>query len=56
LLTLTKNEKEQLLSRGIVLCRDLVKEVKILAEINVSETRIRKIMEEVNSICESRAD
>jgi hypothetical protein len=56
LLTLTKNEKEQLLSRGIVLCRDLVKEVKILAEINVSETRIRKILEEVNSICESRAD
>jgi hypothetical protein len=54
LLTLTKHEKDQLLSKGIVLCRDLIKEVKILSEINVSETRIRKIMEEVNSICESK--
>jgi len=56
LLTLTKNEKEQLLMSGLVLCRDLEKEEKKLRSINVSELRIKKIMEEVKSICESRAD
>jgi hypothetical protein len=56
LLTLTKNEKEQLLTVGIVLCRDLIKEEKKLRSINISEPRIRKILEEVSSICESRAD
>lgn len=56
LLTLTKNEKEQLLMSGIVLCRDLEKEKKKLQSINISELRINKIMDEVKSICESRAD
>jgi len=56
LLTLTKNEKEQLLISGIVLCRDLGKEEKQLRNINISDLRIKKIMEEVRSICESRDD
>lgn len=51
LLTLLMNEKEQILNRGIVLCRDLMNEVKILQELNISETRIRKIIEELKSIC-----
>jgi len=54
LLTLTKNEKDQLLMSGTVLCRDLVNEQKKLGQINISESRIRKILEEVRSICESR--
>ena len=56
LLTLTRDEKEQLLTVGIVLCRDLIKEEKKLRSINISEPRIRKILDEVSSICESRAD
>lgn len=56
LLTMTKLEKDQLLADGIVLCRDLVNEQKKLSKINISEVRIRKIMEEARSICESRAD
>ncbi|SDN09769.1 ATP cone domain-containing protein [Daejeonella rubra] len=56
LLTMTKLEKDQLLADGIVLCRDLVTKEKKLHDINISEIRIRKIMEEVKSICESRDD
>lgn len=53
LLTLLRQEKELILNQGIVLCKDLLHEEKFLREINVSETRIRKIMEETKSICES---
>jgi len=56
LLTLTKNEKDQLLMSGMVLCRDLVNAQKKLGQINISESRIRKILEEVRSICESRGE
>jgi hypothetical protein len=56
LLELTRSEKEQLLAGGIVLCRDLVTKQKELSAIKISEVRIRRIMEEVKSICESRND
>jgi hypothetical protein len=53
LLTLLKHEKDQILSEGIVLCKDLINKEKVLAEIGISETRIKKIIDEVKSICES---
>jgi hypothetical protein len=56
LLTLIKHEKDQLLSRGLVLCKDLLHEEKILRGMDISESRIKKIMEEVQSICESNTN
>ena len=56
LLTLTKNEKDQLLTSGVVLCRNLKNEEKKLRSFNISDLRIKKIMEEVQSICESRTE
>jgi hypothetical protein len=53
LISLIKHEKNQLLDRGIVLCKDLIHEEKSLREINISNTRITKIIEEVKAICES---
>lgn len=53
LLTLLRQEKELILNQGIVLCKDLLNKEKFLREIKISETRIRKIMEETKSICES---
>jgi hypothetical protein len=52
LLTLLKHEKEQILGMGIVLCKDLINKEKILFEVGISETRIKKILQEVKSICE----
>lgn len=52
LLTLLRQEKELILNKGIVLCKDLLKEEKYLREIHISETRIRKIIEEIRSLCE----
>lgn len=52
LLTLLKHEKEQILSKEVVLCKDLINREKILFEIGISETRIKKILQEVKSICE----
>lgn len=55
LLSLLKQEKEQLLSRGIVLCKDLIQKEKSLHEIGISDVRIKKILDEVRSICEYMA-
>jgi hypothetical protein len=55
LLTLLKHEKDQILSKGIVLCKDLINKEQILAEMGISETRIKKVIDEVKSICESLA-
>jgi hypothetical protein len=55
LLTLAKLEKDQLLSRGLVLCKDLLHEEKTLRGMDISESRINKIIEEVKSICESNS-
>jgi hypothetical protein len=48
---LTKREKQFLLSRDVVLCRQLLKDSFYLDHLGVSETRKTKILKEVGSLC-----
>ncbi|HEY1060781.1 MAG TPA: ATP cone domain-containing protein [Daejeonella sp.] len=51
LLTLSKFEKQQLLDKGIILCKNLIGKEKVLKEIQISEPRIEKIISEVKNLC-----
>lgn len=48
---LTNKEKHFLLSRDIVLCRQLVKDKFFLDHLNISEERKKKIIQEVSQLC-----
>ncbi len=54
LLTITMEEKNQLLTRGIVLCKSLSVDPSLLRSLNISSNRINKIMQEVQDICECK--
>ena len=56
LLTLSKFEKQQLLDKGIILCKNLIGKEKVLKEIQISETRIEKIISEVENLCSRLAE
>lgn len=56
LLTLSKFEKQQLLDKGIILCKDLIGKEKVLKEIQISELRIKKIISEVKALCKLLAE
>jgi len=51
LTTLSKFEKQQLLQRHIVLCRDLCTDNTPLREIGLREDRIKRVMEEATVLC-----
>jgi hypothetical protein len=51
LLTLSKFEKQQLLDKGIILCKNLIGKENILKEVQISELRIKKIISEVEHLC-----
>ena len=53
LATLTKKEKQSLLDKGIVLCKELCRNEQWLKEMGLPPSRIGKVMEEASSICES---
>lgn len=55
LTTLTKSEKQQLIDKMVVLCKELCDKPKVLNEIGISDKRIRGILKEGNEICSSRA-
>ena len=48
---LTKREKEFLLGRDVVLCRQLIKDKFFLDHLGISETRKEKILKEVGILC-----
>jgi Holliday junction resolvase-like predicted endonuclease len=48
---LTKREKQFLLSRDIVLCRELLHDKFLLDHLNISETRQEKILREISLLC-----
>jgi hypothetical protein len=52
LTTLTKREKQLLLEKMIVLCKDISKDEKILLSIGLQETRIKKVLAEAKALCE----
>ena len=48
---LTNREKQFLLSRSVVLCRDLINDKFYLDHLGVSETRKKKILDEISQLC-----
>lgn len=54
LTTLTKKEKQLLLDKGIVLCRELCQNEQLLKEIDILPARQKKVMEEAVLICETK--
>lgn len=48
---LTNREKQFLLSRDIVLCRELIGDVFYLDHLGISETRKEKILKEIKTLC-----
>jgi len=48
---LTKREKQFLLSRNVVLCRELVSDKFYLDHLGISEMRKEKILKEINQLC-----
>ena len=48
---LTKREKEFLLSRDVVLCRELIGDAFYLDHLGISEIRKKKILNEISQIC-----
>jgi hypothetical protein len=56
LLTITMEEKNHLLTLGIVLCKTLANDHSILNKINIAENRIIKILQEVKDLCECSSE
>ncbi len=48
---LTNGEKHFLLSRGIVLCRELIDDSFYLDHLGISDTRKEKILNEIKLLC-----
>jgi Holliday junction resolvase-like predicted endonuclease len=54
LTTLTKYQKSQLINKGIVTCREVKENMKLLQFLNYSEIKISKIIKEINELCKSK--
>ncbi|REE07733.1 restriction endonuclease [Winogradskyella pacifica] len=48
---LSQREKQFLLSRSVVLCRDLINDKFYLDHLGISETRKKKILDEISHLC-----
>lgn len=55
LTTLTRREKTEILDKGIVLCSELFKQKNVLAEVGVARTRLSKVLEDLEELCESKS-
>ncbi len=53
---LTQREKQFLLSRDVVLCRELINDVFYLDHLGISEKRKKNILDEVNLLCHSSSN
>lgn len=51
LTTLTKREKQLLLEKMIVLCKNIAEDEKVLMNIGLPDTRIKKVMAEAKALC-----
>ncbi len=51
LTTLTKTEKQFLLDKKVVLCKDIIKNSFQLSKLNISDVRINNILKEVGQLC-----
>ena len=49
--TLKKNEKQALLNKNVVLCKQLCENPSVLNQIGIKQNRILKIMEDAQALC-----
>lgn len=56
LTTITQKEKHFLLDHNMILCRDLCENHSILRSMGASETRIQRILEEADHLCQHLAE
>ena len=54
LTTLTRQEKQQLLDKDIVLCMDLCNQPKLLKSVGISEKRQKNILQEAHELCTNK--
>ena len=47
---LTKNQKEQLMDQGVVTCKQLVLNMKILTDFTISKRKLMKLEQELDDI------
>ncbi|MDD3568904.1 MAG: restriction endonuclease [Bacteroidales bacterium] len=48
---LNKRDKQQLMDKGVVLCRQIVSNPKVLENIGLAKPKIAKILDEANDLC-----
>jgi len=48
---LNKREKQQLMDKGVVLCRQIVSNPKVLEDIGIKKPKIIKVLDEANDLC-----
>lgn len=48
---LNKREKQQLMDKGIVLCRQIVSNPKVLEDIGISKPKLSKVLDEATDLC-----
>lgn len=51
LTTLSKNEKQRLLDKKIVLCKELIENSQLLLDININPAKLEAILKEANTLC-----
>ncbi len=51
LTTINQNQKKELIKGGVVLCRDVIKNVKFLKQIGLKDNKIKNVLEESHDIC-----
>ena len=51
--TITKAEKQQLLAKDIVLCKQLCKFTEVLNQMGISKTRKKNILDDAHALCKS---
>jgi len=56
LTSLTKKEKETFLEQGVVLCKEIYETPELLHKNGFSKTRIMKIQDDINDLCENHSD
>lgn len=54
LTSLSRNQKQTLLDRGLVLCRDIIANSHLLSEIGIGEPEGDQVMREINELCQTK--
>ena len=49
--SLSKAEKQKILNKGIVLCREICDSPTLLNNLGINETKIKRILNEANELC-----